>query len=412
MFKSLKIRCLFIYLRFIEENIGWTLREIAYRLFQFIIYIFLLPITLILRILGFRCLSINTRRIGHLAGEIDCFIKMQSLGLINPNYRYFIYSDSGVANRVFLDYVSNKITSITTPAVSLILKYLCFGPGIKYSVSNYLLAINGAAKYYDVCSLWGDRPPCFSLNEEHVLHGLGVLSDLGLPADSSYVCVHVRSQGFILSDDMVHAHRNFTVDSLDKAIQEIVERGHFCILMGDSSSQRISPRRMVIDYAHSVYKSDMMDVFLCASAKFFLGNSSGLFIMSSVFGTPCALSNMLPFVCTGFTKKDISIPKLLKCTKTGKYLKYSKILESGVANYRNAKQYELAEIAVIQNTESDISDLVQDMLAFLDQKITSDVLARKSEFFLKMLQPESYSFKTASYLSPRFVEKNREIFYD
>ena len=42
-------------------------------------------------------------------------------------------------------------------------------------------------------------------------------------------------------------------------------------------------------------------------SKFILGNTSGIALVGSIFGTPCALANMTPISASGFNSKDISI---------------------------------------------------------------------------------------------------------
>jgi len=63
----------------------------------------------------------------------------------------------------------------------------------------------------------------------------------------------------------------------------------------------------------------------------------------------------------------------------------------------------------MQNASSDIGYLVDDMFSFLDQKITDHEIAIINDTFLKQLLPSSYSFKTASYVSPGFIKNYREI---
>ena len=54
-----------------------------------------------------------------------------------------------------------------------------------------------------------------------------------------------------------------------------MERGAWCLRMGDPSMRPMPRAPRVIDYAHSAIRSDWMDVFLCARCRFFIGNTSG-----------------------------------------------------------------------------------------------------------------------------------------
>lgn len=410
MLKNIGLKFYFAYLRFLDEGFLWTLREVVIRFFIIQLYFFLLPITLVLRFIGYRFLTVNTGRIGHLAGEVDCFLKMRELDLINMKYKYFIFVNPIICNNAFWQLIKNSINVINNPILCFGLRSMCAGPGIRFDVSKYLLAINGAAKYYEVCRIWSERPPIFSLGEDNLRLGSKLLIDLGVPPNSSYVCIHIRSPGYAKDDDGVHSHRNFSMESMNEAIDKIISRGYFCILMGDPSSPKIQKTRNIIDYAHSAFKNDINDIFLCATAKFFLGNSSGLFIVSTVFGVPSALTNMLPFTCTGFTIKDLSIPKLLKRLTTKKYLNYSEILSSGVAEYRNSKQYEINNIEVVSNTSDEILNLVSDMFFLLDGDISVDEIRKINEKFIDNLRPNSYCYKTSSFISPSFLKKHNNIF--
>lgn len=410
MLVRFRARLSLAYVRFLSEGIFWSLAEITKRLIKFIAYLVLLPAILILRFCGYRFLSINASRIGHLAGEVDCFLKLQSLGLIDSRYKYIVFSNSRICNQVFWSYVKNRIHAIDSQSLCKLLELLTFGPGINFDISSYILSINQPAKYYDVCRLWLDREPVFKLNKEHFDVGQNRLHEMGVPIGAEYVCIHVRSMGYCKEDDGVHENRNFSNDSLVKSINDIVSRGLYCVVMGDQHTPKMSSSKGLINYAHSPFKSDLMDVFLCANAKFFLGNSSGLFILSTVFGVPCALCNMLPFVCTGFTSRDLSIPKLIKKLSGGSYLNYQEIIRENIANFRNAKQYEKSGVMAVSNSEDDIYSLVFEMLDRLDGRLTSDEIMRDNKPFLEKLQPTHYSYGTSSYVSPSFIRKYAKVF--
>ena len=70
----------------------------------------------------------------------------------------------------------------------------------------------------------------------------------------------------------------------------------------------------------------------------------------------------------------------------------------------------IQEFEVISNSGIDIRNLVCDMFAFLDQKISSNEITRKNNYFLNKLQPNNYCFETSSYMAPSFIEKYNDIF--
>ena len=143
---------------------------------------------------------------------------------------------------------------------------------------------------------WSARPPLFALRPDHALQGEACLRAMGVPEDAWFVCVHVRERGYSPSDQGHHAYRDADIGNYRSAMEEIVRRGGWCVRMGDASMTPLPPMPGLVDYATSSFKSDLMDVILCAQCRF--GTSSGLFLVSSAFGVPSALSNMAPLGCS------------------------------------------------------------------------------------------------------------------
>src|SRR3972149_6825178 len=56
------------------------LRSVA----ESMLWLVLLPLTAALHLAGYRRLPILTERIGHLAAEVDCFLKQRALGELPP----------------------------------------------------------------------------------------------------------------------------------------------------------------------------------------------------------------------------------------------------------------------------------------------------------------------------------------
>jgi putative glycosyltransferase (TIGR04372 family) len=172
----------------------------------------------------------------------------------------------------------------------------------------------------------------------------------------------------------------------------------------------------LVDYALSAAKSPRMDVFLCARARFFLGNTSGLFLVSSAFGVPCALANMVPVASMAPGRHDLSIPKLLWSSSRGRPLTFPEIFSGGLANSMQASAYADAGIVLRENSPDDILDLTLDMLDRLDaaqrgaaDPIASDPLAKR---FRQLLRPGDYAYGTVSSVSPRFLARHRELLAD
>jgi putative glycosyltransferase (TIGR04372 family) len=115
-----------------------------------------------------------------------------------------------------------------------------------------------------------------------------------------------------------------------------------------------------------------MDVFLCASGRFFLGSTSGLCYVPASFGVPCALTN---WACMGITSaygKDIFIPKLYWSETLGRYLTLEEAMSAPYGQVNNSRLLSALGVRLRDNAPEEIRDLAVEMLARLDGTINCD----------------------------------------
>lgn len=331
-----------------------------------VLWFILLPLTIALHLAGFRRVKVFTERIGHLALEPDCLLKEQALGLI-PKRRWFILAPPGrVANERLLRYWEQFFHVFRGRAICFILSSMSRWGLMRYDISRYILATNNVHAAYRIYEQWGDRPPILSLTQDDEKWGAQALRQMGLPDGAWFVCVHAREPGFSPVDEELHAHRNSSITATIPAIEEITRRGGWVIRIGDPTMKRLPPLPKVIDYAHHPAKCDRLDVILCAKARFILGNTSGVALVGTVFGVPCAIANAIPISTRWFTTKDLTIPKPLWSERLGRYLGYDEVMAMPVADYRYATLYKEAGIRVDENSAEEIRYLVIRMLDRLD----------------------------------------------
>jgi len=398
-----------------DQGLWWTAKEVAARAGLWVVWLCLVPLTWPLHVAGFRRLPILTQRIGHLAAEVDCFLKMVRLGEIDcSGKRFFILApESKVANACLMDYWREQINVVSHPVACWLLGLMTRGPLMRHGVQNYLLAIGRVAEYFSVQARWGQRPAILKLRLDHQLLGQRFLQDMGVPEGAWFVCVHARDRSYSTWDESVHDYRNMALENLLPSMREIVSRGGWCIRMGDASTKPLLPMAGVIDYAHHPRRSAELDVFLCAGCRFFLGNTSGLFLVSSIFGVPSALTNQTPFAATGFRPGDLSIPKRMRRLGQARFMTCAEILRSPVANFRMSRFYAEANLELVENSAEEIHELVVEMLNTLDGRFqeVADVALCRAEF-AKHLTPEHYCFGTAGKIAATFLLRHRTMFIE
>ncbi|MBI1175199.1 MAG: TIGR04372 family glycosyltransferase [Sideroxydans sp.] len=370
--------------------------------------VLLLVPVLVLKSLGVRFLWTNIDRIGHLACDVDCYIKERQLGLVPQHHAILLAPKDKVANKALLGYWCRYIRAISSPWLCKMLNPLASHRLLRLNIYEYTTAINETAPFYGIQRQWGGRPPLLSLKQEDVARGEKCLLQLGLPPGAWFVCVHSREGGYSVHDEHFHSHRNSAIESYQMAMKAIVDRGGWCIRIGDPSMKKMSPMRNTIDYAHSPLKSDWMDLFLFARCRFFLGNSSGPFLVASAFGVPVALANQSPVsVVLPYGGADIGIPKLIWSEKDQRLLAFPEILGTSIGDLRLTHEHEQAGISVIDNTTEDIRDLALEQLDRVEGRLTYDPVDEALQAKFKgLMRPGHYSYGSDSRVGRAFLKKH------
>lgn len=384
-----------------------SLRELAIRAVYFV------P-ALAIRALGLRLLRLtNVHRIGHLAGEVDCLVKEERLGLF-PRKRALLLAPRGaVANEHLVAYWSPLMRIVRSP-------WLCrlLAPANRFrfarmrdDMTGYVAAVNRTAGSMHIQKLWGRRPGVLQVTDADLARGEERLRQLGVPAGANFVCLHSREGGYSPGDEHLHDFRNTAVENYLAAATALYERGVHSIRLGDPSMRKLPRLPGVVDYAHSPLRADWMDVFLCGRCEFFLGCSSGLSFVAGAFGRPCALANLIPFSgAFPYGAQDIGIPKLLWSRQAQRLLGFAEILGSEVADFRFSVLYEDRGIEVRENSAEEIRELALEMLARLEGREETAAQDEALQQRLRaLMRPGHFSYGSAARVGRDFLRKYRHL---
>jgi putative glycosyltransferase (TIGR04372 family) len=370
------------------------------RLISFI----LLPLCLAFNV---KFLNVFSSRIGHLCCELDCYIKEEVIGG-HPKYTAIVLAPRGlVANEHILLYWKPYVKFIRSPLLCLLLNNLSNNRFTKFNVYRYACPIDDGADFPNILKMYEKSGglPLLSLNDFDYQRGQAILFKYGMPRDAWFVCVHCREESYISGEEQLY--RNADITNYLPAMEAIVERGGWIIRMGDPGMTKIQTTKHIIDYAHSDILSEWMDVFLCATCKFFLGSASGLHALSSVFGIPSAIANHAPTsVSFSYLPKDIGIPKLMYSQSESRYLSFSEIFGSPLGNFRHDRLYEQAKVSAVENTSEDIKALAIEMLDRVDGKAVYSTQENLNQDHIKsLMNPSHYSYGSESRIGREFVRK-------
>ena len=306
--------------------------------------------------------------------HLDAYIKAGILGLRPPSRTVVLHEPwlrRYAVNPCMLDYWRKFIDIVEDPAELQSLrpmrKSLAFNVTGPIQCGAKIIPWGHSAAVY-VQERWDSqmRNPLLCLTVEHRGRGMEALKTIGLPEDAWFVALHVR-EGKFGTHRMAEPYRDADPTTYSEAITAITSRGGWVVRLGDSSMSSLPKMNRLFDYAKSELKSDWMDVFLCAAARFMIGCSSGPATVSRAFGIPIAMTNYLPSAALYLSKHDVFLPKMLRRRASGSMVSFeqqmSLPLSACVSDGMFANLY---GVEVISNSAQEIQELVEEMMDKLD----------------------------------------------
>lgn len=333
----------------------------------------LTPIAVLLALAGFRFIRSGNLlwRIGHLAFELDIYVKSGLLGW-RPKIRGILLAPTGsVVNPCLLDYWRRYITIISSPLLVKLLRPLEKNPLLHRTLSRTNVGTGVTGLFPGIFIIQRkyetefDGRPLLTLRESDRERGWRCLRDLGVPQGAWFVCLHVREGGY-LPQLNYHSYRDADINTYGPAMQAIVERGGWVIRVGNPTMKVMPPMDQVIDYAHSQIRSDWMDVFCMAACQFLLGSDSGPVCVSFAFGVPCALTNYIPMAAAPSSGRDLWIPKLYWSVREDRYLTFAEVLRSPLRRLGSTQDFTDRGVSWVDNSPEEIRDITVEMMDRLD----------------------------------------------
>jgi putative glycosyltransferase (TIGR04372 family) len=250
-----------------------------------------------------------------------------------------------------------------------------------------------------------------NFTSEEEIQGQQLLAEMGIKQGDWFVCFHARDSAYHGSrysgGFSHHDFRDASIDNYLAAAHYIAELGGYAIRMGAAVAKPLPKHRhfRIIDYAIDS-RNDFMDIYLSARCKFFLGSTSGLYLISTIFGVPTANANYVPIDQTPPCAHDLFIPKKLFSIEKGRFLTFSEIFDSEIATYNSSEQFAKAGIRVVENTSDEILGLASEMYARLSGvRITKEEVKIREKYFSRQ-RPYNSCYYGPPIICVDFLKRN------
>ena len=226
----------------------------------------------------------------------------------------------------------------------------------------------------DIHNLMEKSPPHLRFTRAEERRGQKGLRELGIPEGEKWVCMIARDSLYLQAkepaqDYSYHSFRDSDIQNYRLAAVALMERGYYVVRMGAFVAQpmRLSAPKF-IDYAVSGQRSDFMDVYLGAKCEFTVSNGCGFDGIPMIFRRPVCFVNEAPFEYLSTWMKD-SLAIWKHHYRGGNRMSVKEIVESGAGLFDRAQQFEAAGIKLVENTPEEIRDVA---LQMLEPKIPGD----------------------------------------
>lgn len=110
------------------------------------------------------------------------------------------------------------------------------------------------------------------------------LERIGFNPNKWFVILHIRES--IPNNFGSTQARDSEIEKYSEFCKLISDLGGQVVRMGNTSFPRMSRNMLAIDYAHSEYRSDIIDCWLWANCKWWTGNANGASLAAYAFGAP------------------------------------------------------------------------------------------------------------------------------
>lgn len=358
------------------------------------------------------------QRIGHLALNTDAFLRRQQLNGVPPR-TFFLFAVYDPANQQLLEmykrylhiWESRFFTRLMF-AWRPILSRTRFWEPLDWT------HLDRSGRIYE---LMNSTHKTLEFTPEEEARGRAELARMGIGEDDWFVPFHAREAAYFRHWRPEMAEhwderdfKNCSVENYLKAAEYITERGGFAIRMGAFSEIPLpeTGNPKIIDYA-TKYRSDFMDIYLCAKCRFFLASSSGLNAVSAVFDVPVAVANF--YAPTGgiYHEYDLMTLRRIRRRSDGKTVSFPEAINAGFfsRNFGASASDGLEVFAFEENHSDEILELCKDMFDKLDGIETPPEAAELQDRFVQEYLSHHPDGHLISKLGPTFAMKNKALLF-
>ena len=334
------------------------LKKILKQIVSVLSILLLLIIKLIQPIVKFRLCIVGFHRYGHLALEPEVFLAEQKQSRRSSWRNIEIWSFGPrhkQANTYLAKMWKKEVFSLPSWLVSGLHNAGISAPFLKLPEAK--LTIRGQANALDTSSAH------LTFSESEVGRAEHEFVNLGIDPQKPYVCLVVRDGGHYASKgDLESAGYdilNFDIDTFIPAAEFLVSEGFQVVRMGSGSEKPFTRLPVgVVDYAHSSFRSEFLDVYIAGTCSFAVSTQTGPDAVCMLFRRPVLYVDVSRFSQFFFGMKAATWTPV-RLIKHGRVVPLSEIISSDIAWFKDPNDFFANGVTQQKSSPNELLQLVQ-----------------------------------------------------
>ena len=185
------------------------------------------------------------------------------------------------------------------------------------------------------------------------------LRKMGIKEDRPFVCLVARHGG-----EQDSSLRNRSIEDFESSVEALMQRGITVVRMGSKDSpplRSLSP--LVIDYANSEHKSELVDIYLLAHCHFIISTMSGPDAMALAFRRPALYIDIAHYsLCFTGSSLTTWTPAKIVRSNNKQPLSLREVFNTGAGYFWKDSQFASAGLEVLRSTPDEIRNYVMEMM--------------------------------------------------
>ncbi len=363
------------------------------------IFIFFLysPILILMRLINplvsIKLHPINSQRLGHFLADVESFLleqkhnsKKKRVKKINI-FIHFYLSDPNSTQHICNHQVDNMIRRVIFIMPNFLVYPLYYFNNLFPDKDKFIAKIISPGT--DPMGLYDMYPPQLYINEEEKNKGEEILSKIGIPKNSKFVCLNIRDDAYLREnfpnkDFSYHKYRNWNISNFEEAIKYLIHEKIYVIRVGKRSNKKLNIKsKYYIDVTNNTLP-DLFDVYVGSHCYFCISTQSGFDAIPYVFRKPIAYLAVPISVFQTSSKRFMLTTK--HHLKNEKILPISEIFNIECHDLFKTSEFNEKKITLMDLSSLEIKMFVSDMLKYVQNNLKLEDKYHKQKSFWKLFR--------------------------